>query len=120
MKVKQGRSTVVVEHGLDYLIGRRTWFSDLAHKQNRHPEDTLLSARRVAAIVVVAEMLKLSPGAEVHLLETLGELDSRTISAGTRYFPAERFLDLNEVHQREGSFTRTLTYCAKLTIARSW
>lgn len=80
----------------------------------------LLKVKQGRSTVVVAEMLKLSPGAEVHLLETLGELDSRTISAGTRYFPAERFLDLNEVHQREGSFTRTLTYCAKLTIARSW
>jgi GntR family transcriptional regulator, phosphonate transport system regulatory protein len=110
LKVEQGRGTFVAEHVLDYLIGRRTRFSDLVHKQNRHPGGTLLFARRVAADVVVAEMLKLSTGAEVHLLETLGELDGRPISVGTHYFPAERFPDLDEVHQREGTITRTLTH----------
>jgi GntR family transcriptional regulator, phosphonate transport system regulatory protein len=110
VKVEQGRGSFVAEHVLDYLIGRRTRFSDLVHKQNRYPGGTLLFARRIEADDVVAEALRLVPGAEVHLLETIGELDGRPISVGTHYFPAERFPDLDTVHRREGSITRTLTH----------
>ena len=110
VKVEQGRGSFVAEHVLDYLIGRRTRFSDLVHKQNRHPGGTLLFVRRIKADAVVAEALKLRPGAEVHLLETVGELDGRPISVGTHYFPAERFPDLDAVHRREGTITKTLTH----------
>jgi GntR family transcriptional regulator, phosphonate transport system regulatory protein len=109
VKVEQGRGTFVTEYVLDYLIGRKTRFSDLVHKQNRHPGGTLLFARRVKADTVVAEALRLSPGAEVHWLETLAEMDGRPISVGTHYFSTHRFPDLDEVHRREGSITRTLT-----------
>lgn len=110
VKVEQGRGSFVAEHVLDYLIGRRTRFSDLVHKQNRHPGGTLLFARRIRADAVVAEALGLQPGAEVHMLETVGELDGRPISVGSHYFPVTRFPDLDEVHRREGSITRTLTH----------
>ncbi len=110
VKVEQGRGSFVAEHVLDYLIGRRTRFSDLVHKQNRHPGGTLLFARRTKADPVVAEALDISEGAPVHWLETLGELDGRPISVGSHYFPAARFPDLDEVHRLEGSITRTLTH----------
>lgn len=110
VKVEQGRGSFVAEHVLDYLIGPRTRFSDLVHKQNRHPGGALLFARRVAADAVVAEALTLAVGSEVHWLETLGQLDGRPISVGSHYFPVARFPDLDEVHRREGSITRTLTH----------
>jgi GntR family transcriptional regulator, phosphonate transport system regulatory protein len=110
VKVEQGRGSFVAEHVLDYFIGRHTRFSDLVHKQNRHPGGTLLFTRRIKADAVVAEALMLAPGADVHMLETVGELDGRPISVGSHYFPAERFPDLDEVHDREGSITRTLTH----------
>ena len=37
-------------------------------------------------------------------------LDDRPISVGTHFFPVQRFPDLVEVYQREGSITRTLTH----------
>jgi GntR family phosphonate transport system transcriptional regulator len=110
VKVEQGRGSFVAEHVLDYFIGPRTRFSDLVHKQNRHPGGALLFARREVADSVIAEALGIAVGAEVHWLETLGEIDGRPISVGSHYFPAERFPDLAEVHQREGSITRTLTH----------
>ena len=110
VKVEQGRGSFVTEHVLDYFIGRRTRFSDLVHKQNRHPGGTLLFARKIEADPVVAEALGLAPGAEVHLLETLGELDGRPLSVAAHYFPANRFPDLEQVHRREGSITKTLTH----------
>jgi GntR family phosphonate transport system transcriptional regulator len=110
VKVEQGRGSFVAEHVLDYLIGRRTRFSDLVHKQNRHPGGALLFARRAEADAAIAEALGIPRGAEVHWLETLGELDGRPISVGSHYFPAARFPDLDEVHRREGSITRTLTH----------
>ena len=110
VKVEQGRGSFVAEHVLDYLIGPRTRFSDIVHKQKRHPGGILLFARREAADTVIAEALALPVGSEVHWLETLGELDGRPISVGSHYFPAKRFPDLDELHRREGSITRTLTH----------
>ncbi len=110
VKVEQGRGSFVAEHVLDYLIGPRTRFSELVHKQNRNPGGTLLFARREPADTVVADALELAVGAEVHWLETLGEMDGRPISVGSHYFPADRFPDLDEVHRHEGSITRTLTH----------
>lgn len=110
VKVEQGRGSFVAEHVLDYLIGPRTRFSDLVHKQNRNPGGTLLFARRAPADATIAEALDIAVGAEVHWLETIGELDGRPISVGSHYFPAARFPDLDEVYRREGSITRTLTH----------
>ena len=110
IKVEQGRGTFVTEHVLDYQIGRRTRFSELVHRQNRTPGGRLLFARHLAADEIVAAALAIPPGSEVYLLETLSELDGRPISVGTHYFPVARFPGLIEVHQAEGSITRTLTH----------
>ena len=110
VKVEQGRGSFVAEHVLDYLIGRRTRFSDLVHRQNRHPGGTLLFAQRVQADTTAAEALHIALGADLHHLETLGELDGRPVSVGSHYFPADRFPDFDEVHRREGSVTRALVH----------
>ena len=110
VKVEQGRGSFVAEHVLDYLIGRRTRFTDLVNRQNRNPGGGLLFAAQVVAEGTVAEALKVDPGVALHHLETLGALDGRPISVGTHFFSAQRFPDLVEVYQREGSITRTLTH----------
>lgn len=110
VKVEQGRGSFVTEHVLDYPIGRRTRFSETVHRQNRNPGGELLFADQRAADETVATALEIPVGADVYLLETLGVLDGRPISVGTHYFPAERFPSLIEVHQTEGSITRTLTH----------
>jgi len=110
VKVEQGRGSFVAEHVLDYLIGRRTRFTDLVNRQNRNPGGGFLFAARIDAEGAVAEALKVAPGTALHHLETLGVLDDRPISVGTHFFPVQRFPDLVEVYQREGSITRTLTH----------
>lgn len=110
VKVEQGRGSFVAEHVLDYLIGRRTRFSDIVHRQNRYPGGTLLFARRARADSIAAAALDIAPGADLHHLETLAELDGRPVSVGSHYFPAKRFPDFDEVHRREGSITRALAH----------
>jgi GntR family phosphonate transport system transcriptional regulator len=110
VKVEQGRGSFVAEHVLDYLIGRHTRFTDLVNRQNRNPGGGFLFAAQVEAEGTVAEALKVAPGTALHHLETLGALDDRPISVGTHFFPAQRFPDLVEIYQREGSITRTLTH----------
>jgi len=110
VKVEQGRGSFVAEHVLDYLIGRRTRFTDLVNRQNRNPGGGFLFAAQVEAEGTVAKALKVAPGTALHHLETLGALDDRPISVGTHFFPAQRFPDLVEIYQREGSITRTLTH----------
>jgi GntR family phosphonate transport system transcriptional regulator len=110
VKVEQGRGSFVAEHVLDYLIGRHTRFTDLVNRQNRNPGGGFLFAAQVEAEGTVAKALKVAPGTALHHLETLGALDDRPISVGTHFFPAQRFPDLVEIYQREGSITRTLTH----------
>jgi GntR family phosphonate transport system transcriptional regulator len=110
VKVEQGRGSFVAEHVLDYLIGRRTRFTDLVNRQNRNPGGGFLFATQVEAEGTVAEALKVAPGTALHHLETLGALDDRPISVGTHFFPAQRFPDFVEIYQREGSITQTLTH----------
>ena len=109
IKVEQGRGTFVTEHVFDYLIGRRTRFSELVNRQNRIPSGQLLGGFETLADDVVAEALEISVGGLVVVLDTLGEIDGRPISVATHCFPANRFPDLLNVHQEEGSITQTLT-----------
>lgn len=109
VRVEQGRGTFVQEHVLDYLVGKRTRFSENVARQNRSPGGQLLAARELPADAVVAKALEIERGAAVALLETIGEVDGRPVSMANHYFPSARFPGMIEVYKTLGSITRTLT-----------
>ena len=111
VRVEQGRGTFVQEHVLDYLVGRRTRFSEIVTGQNRQAGGQLLEGRVDVAGTAVAKELTLAPGSAVIRLETLRDLDERPLALGTHYFPAARFPDLIEAYRREGSITKALGRC---------
>lgn len=108
VRVEQGRGTFVQEHVLDYLVGRRTRFSEIVSGQNRQSGGTLLDAAVEPASAAVARELEIARGAQVVRLETLRELDGRPLARATHYFPAARFPDLIALHRREGSISKAL------------
>ena len=111
VRVEQGRGTFVQEHVLDYLVGRRTRFSEIVTGQKRQAGGQLLDGRVDVAGAGVAAELALAPGTAVIRLETLRDLDSRPLALGTHYFPAARFPDLIEAYRLEGSITKALGRC---------
>jgi GntR family phosphonate transport system transcriptional regulator len=108
VRIEQGRGTFVQEHVLDYLVGRRTRFSEIVSGQNRQAGGRLLDSAREAASAQVARELDIAQGAQVLRLETLRDLDGRPLALGTHYFPAARFPRLVDFYRESGSITRAL------------
>ena len=110
LRVEQGRGTFVQENVVDYLIGKRTRFSEIITKQHRNPAGRLLRAYEVEADQIVAAGLKLKAGAPCILLKTINDVDERPLSVSWNYFPAQRFPDLIPVYSETRSITKALTH----------
>ena len=110
VRVEQGRGTFVQENVVDYMIGRRTRFSEIISSQNRTPGGQLLRAYEVDAPSTVAKALKVRQGTRCSCLETVSEVDSRPVNLATNYFPVKRFPGLIDVYAETGSITKTLAH----------
>ncbi len=110
LRVEQGRGTFVQENVVDYLIGKRTRFSEIITKQQRNPAGRLLRALEVEAGEAVAKALKIRSGTACILLEILNDVDGRPLSVSSNYFPAKRFPDLIPVYAETRSITKALTH----------
>lgn len=110
LRVEQGRGTFVQENVIDYLIGRRTRFSEIISNQARHPSGRLLRAHEVVAEPQIMRELKMKKNELCIFLETLNEVDGRPASISSNYFPAERFPELIPVFAETRSVTRALEH----------
>lgn len=107
VKAMPGRGTEILQDvRLTMPISRRTRFSSGLGGQARRPETTYVSSGHGPAPEDVAAALKISPGEECLLLETLGLADGTPISFALHYFPLHRFAGLDEHFRREHSITR--------------
>lgn len=105
VRAVQGSGTYVERAPLTYPIGTRTRFSDIVVAQAREPSGDLLTACREIASPMIAEALRLPPGAEIVRLETVRRADGVPISWAVSAVPAERFPDVAEVYRETASFT---------------
>lgn len=110
LRVEQGRGTFVQENVVDYLIGKRTRFSEIINRQHRNPAGRLLRAYEVEAEPGIAKELALKPGTPCILLETVNDVDGRPLSTSSNYFPARRFPELIPVYSETRSITKALTH----------
>lgn len=121
VRVEHGRGTFVQEGAIDYLVSRRTRFSENLNRQDRLTNKQLVRAFEEAARGEVAKALEIKAGTAVAVLEVLAEVDGRVIAHGLQYFPARRFAGIGAVFEKERSITRTLArfgiadYTRKLT-----
>ncbi|WP_142848211.1 phosphonate metabolism transcriptional regulator PhnF [Telmatospirillum sp. J64-1] len=120
IRVEQGRGSFVQEHVIDYLVSKRTRFSENLSRQSRSVGGKILRAEVVEADAVVARELKLARGAPVILIERLGEADGRPINVSAHYFPQARFAGLDEVLREYGSITQALRRWGVEDYQRAW
>lgn len=96
IRIEPGRGMFVQHELLDYVLSRRTRFSENLQRQGLLPGKQLLTAREMAAPERVAQELKLNKGARVLMVETLDEASDQPIGLATAYYPADRFPGLLE------------------------
>ena len=110
IRVEQGRGAFVRDNVLEYLVGRRTRFTENVRRANRTPSGRSLSFRRQRSDREVAAKLQLNPGTAVLRLETVGEVDGRPLSYGVHWFPAKRFPDFMVAYEPSHSITRVMEH----------
>ena len=110
VRIEQGRGTYVQENVVDYMIGKRTRFSEIITRQHRHPGGRLLQAQELPASAEVAEALELPVDTPCLCLESLGEVDGQPLSLSVSHFPAARFPDLIAIVAETGSVTKAMEH----------
>ncbi len=108
LRVEQGRGMFVQENKLDYPMGARVRFTQSVSAAHRLPGRAILRAEIIQADKIVSDNLKIAEGAEVVLVESVGEVDRRPVSFACSYFPAERFRGIAGHVQETQSITEAL------------
>lgn len=108
VRAEQGRGTFVQEHGIDYLIGSRTRFSENISRTSRDPRTELLSSRETFVDDIVARGLDVPPGTLCAVLETRHFADGAPLSIASNYFPRDRFPELEHQFTETRSITKAL------------
>ena len=106
VRIEQGRGTFVQDNVIDYLIGKRTRFSEIISRQNRQATGYLLHSARIEADEEIARELGIRRRTPCLYLETFHEVDGQALSMNSGFFPARRFPDLIAVYERTRSITK--------------
>jgi GntR family phosphonate transport system transcriptional regulator len=97
VRIEPGRGTFVQHELLDYVLSRRTRFSENLQRQGLLPSKQLLTARAMPAPERAAHELRLDKGAGVLMVEMLDEANDQPVALATAYYPARRFEGLLEM-----------------------
>lgn len=108
VQVRQGLGTFVTDLAVDYVLGRRTRFSENLSAAGLRGRHRFLSAEVVKATKSMAAALSLRPGAAVLRILAVGEANDRPITLGEHHFAARRFKGLDAVFARTGSISAAL------------
>ena len=119
LRVEQGRGTFVQEGVIDYMIGRRTRFTENIARNRREAVRVLLAAGEVLPPPPIARLLKVPTRQPFAMLETLSSAGGMPVSLSTGYFPAGRFPDLAAHVEATGSITQALQRCGLADYARA-
>ena len=103
-RIEPGRGTFVQHELLNYVLSRRTRFSENLQGQGLLPSKQLLTALEMSAPERVAHELKLPNSSKVLMIEMLDEANQQPIGLATAYYPAVRFPGLLDMLQ-EGTRT---------------
>ena len=119
LRVEQGRGTFVQEGVIDYMIGRRTRFTENIARNRREGARVLLNSGEVLPPPAAAKLLRVPARQPVLMLETLSSAGGLPVSLSTSYFPAGRFPGLAGLVAETGSITRALERCGIADYARA-
>ncbi|MGF1456451.1 MAG: phosphonate metabolism transcriptional regulator PhnF [Alphaproteobacteria bacterium] len=108
IRVEQGRGTFVQDDVIDYLVGRRTRFSDNVRRLGRVPGGRMVRGEHMPADGRVAQGLGLRPGQLVILVELIHAVDNRPLTITAHFFPASRFEGIVDAYREANSITLAL------------
>ena len=108
VNVQQGRGTFVHKNVLDYVVGKRTRFTESLDRDAYEPTRTLQRTGRMAAGRAIAAALGITARAEVEMIETVGHADGRPLSLATHYFASKQFAGIAQAWQELGSISASL------------
>jgi GntR family phosphonate transport system transcriptional regulator len=94
IRIEPGRGMFVQHELLDYVLSRRTRFTENLRRQGLLPSQQLLTACEITAPERVAQELKIDRNAKVLMVELLDEANEQPIGLATAYYPAARFSGL--------------------------
>lgn len=110
VRIEPGRGTFIQHELLDYVLSRRTRFTENLKRQGLLCDQQVLAARQMPAPERVAQALKLSKGDRVLRVETLDEANGQPICLATAYYPAQRFDGLLEMFNEGRRATEILCH----------
>jgi GntR family phosphonate transport system transcriptional regulator len=108
LRVEQGRGTFVQDAVIDYVVGRRTRFTENILRNRRYPSTVQLRCGEAMPPPAVAQQLKLPANAPAILLERVNSAGGVPVSISTLYFPAARFSGFDRIYAQTQSITETL------------
>ncbi len=108
LRVEQGRGTFVQEGVIDYVVGRRTRFTENMLRNRRYPSNEVLRSGEMLPSLAVARQLRLGAKAPVVMMERLSSAGGLPVSLSTMYFPAARFPGFDQIHAETRSVTAAL------------
>lgn len=108
VRTEQGRGTFVQVQTMDYIISRRTRFTQNMRNLNVEADMEFLEDARELPPIQIAQALGLDRHEYVYRIETLDRADGHIVDHSTAYFPATRFPGLPAVYRKLRSVTRTL------------
>jgi GntR family transcriptional regulator, phosphonate transport system regulatory protein len=106
--VRQGQGTFVANRTVDYMLGRRTRFSENLSAAGFRGTHRMADATRLRAPADVARNLDLRAGALVHRIISVGEIGTHPITVGEHYFSCRRFPTLPDHFEQTGSISKAL------------
>jgi GntR family transcriptional regulator, phosphonate transport system regulatory protein len=106
--VRHGLGTFVADVAVDYVLGRRTRFTENLTAAGFRGAHRFLESATIKASEAVATGLAIHTGTQVHLVVALGEANGRPITLAEHYFPARRFKDLPTRFVELGSVSSVL------------
>jgi GntR family phosphonate transport system transcriptional regulator len=108
VSVQQGRGTFIQEMTVDYLLGRRTRFTENLERQQMQGSHQFLSISREQASKKICDSLKIRADSEVFCLRTLNFANDVRISQPTNYLPCSKFPDFPDRYSKLQSITKVL------------
>jgi GntR family transcriptional regulator, phosphonate transport system regulatory protein len=120
VRVEQGRGAFVQEDVIDYVLGKRTRFTENILRHRREPSGVLLEAHEIAASQVAGRALDLPPGAPLVALLMVREADGLPLSLARHCFPASRVAGIADAYRELGTVTQALARCGIADYTRQW
>ena len=119
VRIEQGRGTFVQEHAIDYVIGRRTRFSENLRNQGLHGHVEVIDSL-VLRNADVARHLGLPRSHPLLRVQLIGKAEGTPINVSEHYFDERRFPDFADELARQRSVSKVYAHFGVDDYTRKW